>query len=79
MQLTLIMYPMVNRPEIYRPRMFRFPDPESGRVSHIHLGWDESPPTFKGRKALRDEHGFSENDVRAAILRGARLKAQTKR
>ena len=26
-QLTLIMYPTVNRPEIYRPRMFRLPRP----------------------------------------------------
>jgi hypothetical protein len=79
LQLTLIMYPAVNRPEIYRPRMFRFHDPETGRASYLHLGWDETPPTFQGRMASRDEHGFSEKDTRAAVLRGARLKAQRKR
>jgi hypothetical protein len=70
------MYPLVNRPEIYRPRMFRLPDPKAGTVSCNHLGWDDAPPTFKGRVASRDEQGFSEKDARAAVLREARLKAR---
>jgi hypothetical protein len=79
MQLTLIMYPMVNRPEIYRPRMFRFPDPETGRVSYIHLGWDEAPPTFECRKASRDERRCSEHDACRAVRRGTRLKAKRRK
>ncbi len=44
---------------VYRPRMMRFPDPPTARVAHLHLGWDEHPPTFAGKCAHREETGFS--------------------
>jgi hypothetical protein len=45
---------------VFRPRMMRFPDPDTGRVAHLHLGWEEHPPTFRGKLAFREEKGFSE-------------------
>jgi hypothetical protein len=44
-------------PELwYRPRMFRARN-DAGAIHYIHLGWDEHPPTFRGRLARVDrEH-----------------------
>src|SRR2546430_119303 len=44
---------------VYRPRMTRFPDPATARVAQLHIGWDEHPPTFAGKRAYRQESGFS--------------------
>lgn len=60
---------------VYRPRMVRFPDPDTARVAHLNLGWDEHPPTFAGVRAFREENGFSEG-MAAEILRTRQSRAK---
>ena len=50
----LYMYPPAEKAHLwYRTRMFRMKT-LAGGVSHIHLGWDEAPPTFVGKVDLVD-------------------------
>jgi hypothetical protein len=53
---------------VYRPRMMRFPGRVTVGAAHLHLGWDEHPPTFAGKVAHREEKGFSDA-MAGAILR----------
>ena len=63
---------------IYRPRMHRFPDPRTGRTAHIHMGWDEAPPTFAGKRS--SVHQVRDSEVSAmAELRDASRKAKRRR
>jgi len=60
---------------VYRPRMTRFPDPVTARVACLHLGWDEHPPTFAGKRAHRQESGFSDA-MAAEVLRIRQTRAK---
>jgi hypothetical protein len=62
---------------VYRPRMMRFPDPATPRVAHLHLGWDEHPPTFAGKRVHREERGFS--DAMATEVRRIRQRRKRER
>jgi hypothetical protein len=51
--LDLLMEPPINHSEYsYRVRMYRAGS-EAGGVSHVHLGWDDAPPTFEGAALSR--------------------------
>jgi hypothetical protein len=76
MELQLLMYPPVDVPKlVYRPHLIRYVNRKTGCGTNLHLGWDESPPTFEGRIASTVEHEFSAN----AAQRRASLKALRKR
>jgi hypothetical protein len=45
--------PLEARQNWYRPRMYRMRS-DAGGVSHLHMGWDELPPTFLGKIAPVD-------------------------
>jgi len=50
----LHMGPPLERSEYwYRVRMYRMRS-AAGGVSHVHLGWDEAPPSFRGKVAQVD-------------------------
>lgn len=74
LEFDLHMTPPLNRGDyVYRPRMIRFSDRVSTRAAFIHLGWDEHPPTFAGKVALRNEFGFSERGARRVLARSVGL------
>lgn len=63
---------------IYRPRMIRFPDSVTTRVAHVHLGWEEHPPTLAGKRVRRNENGFSPAIAAEVVrIRQKRAKRQT--
>jgi hypothetical protein len=59
----------------HRNRMIRFFDLDGSPTAFLHLGWKETPPTFKGLKGKRNEKAFSEADARIA---GERLREREK-
>jgi hypothetical protein len=60
----LQMYPPAEKPELwYRIRMYRMRS-AAGGVSHVHLGWDDAPPTFAGRVAAVDRENPNDDLLR---------------
>lgn len=47
----------------YRIRMYRVRS-SSGGVSHVHLGWDDAPPTFQGKGAFVDRENVRDDLLR---------------
>jgi hypothetical protein len=60
---------------VCRPRLKRWPDSVTTRIAHLHLGWDEHPPTFAGKIAHREENGFSDA-MAAEVLRIRQSRAK---
>lgn len=47
----------------YRVRMYRMRS-QGGGVSHVHLGWDEAPPSFRGQIAPVDHENVRDDLLR---------------